>query len=116
MICDFNGDGLKDCAFLIQEKSSMKFGIAIFHAKRPQVIHSQVFVIGAGKTLPDLGDNIGWANFWRPYPKNEASGEVEKKVLVPILKADAIHIEKKKRRRGLLYWDGRKYVWHKLTI
>jgi hypothetical protein len=113
---DFNGDGRKDCAFLIQEKSSMKFGIAIFHARRPQAMRTEVHIVGAGKSLPGLGDNIGWANFWRPYPKGEASGEVERSVLVPILKSDAIHIEKKKKRRGLLLWDGRKYVWHQLKI
>ena len=111
---DFNGDGKKDCAFLIQEKTSLKFGIAMFHAKRPQAIHTEVIVLAAGKTIADLGDNIKWADFWRAYPKNEASGEVEKSVLVPVLKADAIHIEKKGKRRGLLYWNGKKYVWHKL--
>lgn len=111
---DFNGDGKKDYAFLIQEKTTLKFGFVIFHAKQPQAIHTVVNVVAAGRTIADLGDNINWANFWRTYPRGEASGEVEKKVLVPVLKADAIHIEKKGKRRGLLYWDGKKYVWHKL--
>ncbi len=112
---DFNGDGRRDYAFLIQEKSSLKFGIAIFHTKAPQLMHIQtVFVLGAGKALPDLGDDIKWANFWRTYPKNEASGEEDRRVLVPVLRGDAIHIEKRGKKRGLLYWDGRKYVWHKL--
>ncbi len=112
---DFNGDGRRDCAFLIQEKSSLKFGIAIFHTKAPQLMHIQtVFVVGAGKAVPDLGNDIKWANFWRTYPRDEASGEIERSILVPVLKADAIHIEKRGKKRGLLYWTGRKYVWHKL--
>lgn len=113
---DFNGDGRRDYAFLVQEKSTQKFGFVIFHGRGAQSLHSQITLIAAGKTIADLGDNIQWANFWRTYPRNDAQGEVEKKVLVPILKADAIHIEKKGKRRGLLYWDGKKYVWHKLKI
>lgn len=114
---DFNGDGRKDCAFLIQEKSSLKFGIAIFHTRPPQSMHTQaVFIVGAGKTIAELGDNIQWADFWRAYPKNEASGEPDRSVLVPILKADAIHFEKRGKKRGLLFWNGRKYVWHGLKL
>ena len=112
---DFNGDKRRDCAFLIQEKSSQKLGIAIFHTTPPQALHTQVvYIIGAGKSIADFGDNIRWANFWRTYPRNEASGDIERRVLVPILKADAIHLEKRGKKRGLLFWNGRKYVWHQL--
>jgi len=113
---DFNGDGRKDYAFLVQEKTTRKFGFAIFHGRGAQSLHTRITLIAAGKTIAELGDNIHWANFWRTYPRDAAAGEVESKVLVPILKADAIHIEQKGKRRGLLYWDGRKYMWHRLKI
>ena len=113
---DFNGDGRKDYAFLVQEKTTTKFGFVIFHGRASQSLHTHITLIAAGKTIAELGDNIHWANFWRTYPRDAAAGEEESKVIVPILKADAIHIEQKGKRRGLLYWDGRKYMWHKLKI
>jgi hypothetical protein len=113
---DFNGDGRKDYAFLIQENATKKFGFVIFHGRGAQSVHTRITVIAAGKTVAELGDNIQWANFWRTYPRDAAAGDEESQVLVPILKSDAIHVEQKGKRRGLLYWDGRKYVWHKLKI
>jgi hypothetical protein len=113
---DFNGDGRKDYAFLIQENATKKFGFVIFHGRGAQATRTRITVIAAGKTIAELGDNIQWANFWRTYPRDAATGEEESQVLVPILKSDAIHLEQKGKRRGLLYWDGRKYAWHRLKI
>src|SRR6266478_1360819 len=48
---DFNGDGRADVAVLLQEKSTGKFGIGIFHARRPQAMYTSITVLGAGHAL-----------------------------------------------------------------
>jgi hypothetical protein len=111
---DFNGDGRKDWAILIQEKKTLKFGMAIFHGLRAQAMHIQVTILGADNDLNGVGDDIKWANFWRVYPRDKAIDAEDSSVMVPELKGDAIHIEKKKGKRGLIYWDGKKYTWYRI--
>jgi hypothetical protein len=107
---DFNGDGRKDFAIQVEEKSSRKSGIAIFHAKAPQVISTTVTILGAGKSIGAGEDNFQSLDMWRLIAKHNPS-DIKN---MPELKGDAILINKRDAGGGLIYWDGKKYTWQKM--
>ena len=111
---DFNGDGRQDVAILLAEKSSGKFGIAIFHAKWPQAIYTQHFILGAGIPFGNTGGDLKWMNVWSLIEEHKASLTLTDKNL-PALTGDAIKAEQRDGKKGLIYWDGKKYAWHKLS-
>ena len=45
-------------------------------------------------------------------PKAAASGKVGK--AVPLMKGDALHVEKSESASALIYWNGRRYLWRQL--
>ncbi len=107
---DFNGDGRRDVAILVQENSTKKFGIAIFHGKKTQDLRYHVAVLGAGTDVGKAGDNFSWANLWARYSPGK-SPAVKGLKIPDDLTNDAIELRKKGGRSGLLYWDGKHYVW-----
>ncbi|MBI1806619.1 MAG: hypothetical protein HYR76_06155 [Ignavibacteria bacterium] len=110
---DFNGDGRRDFAIQITEKSTGKAGVAIFHGKKPQALSTQVIIAGAGKPLGKAGDDLRWVNFWNVDRKRKGSLEMWDKSL-QTLKADALTMGRRDSTSGLIYWDGKKYSWSKL--
>jgi hypothetical protein len=107
---DFNGDGKRDVAIQVVEKSSGKSGIAIFRGKRRQRLITIVSILGAGKTIGSIGDDFKWMNIWNIHRKGEPIESSSQKS--PTLIGDAILIEKRDSTSGLIYWDGKKYTWY----
>jgi hypothetical protein len=102
---DFDGDGKADIAVLVKQKSSKKIGIAVYHTST-----GKLFFIGAGTEMGNGGDNFEWMDIWRVIPKASAAKKVGR-VAAATLKGDAIYVEKSESASGLIYWNGRKYVW-----
>ena len=107
---DFNGDKKKDIAILVQEKSSGKFGVALFHGKEAQAFKNHVIVLGAGKPFGTAGDDLKWMNIWSIFKQGKSS-EGAKESNHPPLQGTAIKIQKRGGGNGLIYWNGIKYEW-----
>lgn len=102
---DFNGDKRGDVALLVQEKSSGKFGIAIFHASRPQSMHTRtISIVGAGHPIGKAGDDLAWVNVWKLLKHTETVKGLE-------LEGDAIQIERRDSTSGIVFWNGKSYEW-----
>ena len=105
---DFNGDGRLDTAVLVQSRSSNKIGIAVFHAGG-----NQVFILGAGNRIPGAGknDTFDWMDAWYTYRRGRVRrGADETKP--PVLRGDALHVEKTESASAIIYWDGSTYRWY----
>jgi hypothetical protein len=99
---DFNGDGRLDLAVLIEKKETAEQGIAILHAGGPGAI-----VVGAGRAIGNGGADFAWLDAWSLYarqtiPPGKAS---------PVLRGDALLVQKLESASALLYWDGGTYRW-----
>ncbi|MEK6285427.1 MAG: hypothetical protein AABO57_06780 [Acidobacteriota bacterium] len=103
---DFDGDGKPDVAILVKHKTSRKVGIAVCHSST-----NKILLIGAGTTVGNGGDNFDWMDIWNVTPKASAAKKVGK-ARAALLKGDALHVEKSESASALIYWNGRKYVWH----
>ncbi len=106
MTGDFNGDRKKDVAFLIQEISTKKSGIAIIHGKKTQVLRYQISIMGAGEKMNGLGDDFKNVSVWSFVKTGVHSWNTM------AVNYDAIHLQTKEGKAGLLSWDGRAYQWH----
>jgi hypothetical protein len=103
---DFNGDGKADKAVLIKQTATGKFGIAIIHGGS-----KEVSILGAGKTFGNGGDDFSWMDHWDLFSKSSVGQGVGENA-PPILKGDAIFVEKTESASALIYWDGKQYQWY----
>lgn len=103
---DFDGDGKPDIAIPVRQKNSRKIGIAVCHSST-----NKILLIGAGTTIGNGGDNFDWMDQWKVYPKG-AVRQGGGRARGPVLKGDALNVEKSEAASALIYWNGRKYVWH----
>ena len=111
---DFNGDGKRDAVIQVQEEESGKVGLMIFHSKQnPQMLRNPITVLGAGKSMSSAGDDLKWMDMWSLLTRRGVSA-LEPGAKLPPFKGDALRIEKRGERGGVIYWDGKKYVWHQL--
>jgi hypothetical protein len=95
---DFNGDGKPDVAILVRNKESGKLGIAICHGGK-----NEIFVVGAGATIGNGGDDFSWMDVWQVY-----RGPSAQKARAPAkLIGEALQGEKSESRGGLICWDGK---------
>lgn len=113
---DFNGDGTIDIAALVVEKATKKRGVLFLHGKT-----GEHFIVGAGTTIDNL-DNFSWADRWSLYRKKVAhqtrfekeSGDITGSKEVKLARP-AVLIEDYEDGAalagGLIYWNGKKYVW-----
>ena len=102
---DFNGDGKRDVAVLVKERATGKLGIAIVHGTT-----GKVTILGAGIGIGNGGDDFEWMDSWQVHAKTRAAhaaGETS----VPRLRGDALLVEKSEAASGLIYWNGKRYVW-----
>ncbi len=103
---DFNGDRIPDVAVLVKEKKSGKSGILIVHGTS-----KQSFILGAGQGFGNSGDDFSGINIWEVYLK----GPVERGVGMgppPLLKGEALWVERAEAASALIYWDGKAYKWY----
>lgn len=109
---DFDGDARRDVVVQITQNATKKYGIAIFHAKRPQALFVNVTIVGAGKDFGGAGDNLDWVNLWNIIPRGKLAAMGYRGITDA--EGDLILLEKRGGKRGLVYWDGRHYTWHLL--
>jgi hypothetical protein len=99
---DFDGDTKVDVAALVNERSTGKLGIAIVHRAT-----GKVTILGAGTTIGNGGDDFEWMDSWQIYPKDRPINGTS----VPKLHGDALLVSKSEAASGLIYWNGKRYVW-----
>ena len=99
---DFNGDNKIDVAALVKERSTGKQGIAIIHGAT-----GKVTILGAGTDIGNGGDDFEWMDSWQVYAKDRATDRTS----VPRLHGDALLVSKSEAASGLIYWNGKRYVW-----
>jgi len=102
---DFDGDRKSDCAILIREKGSEKKGILICHSLAPRVA-----VLGAGSKFV-WDDDLSWMNAWQVYGKRSVEQGVGEGP-PPKLLGEAILAERQESASGLIYWNGKRFVWY----
>jgi len=102
---DFDGDGKPDTAFLVKRKNTGKIGIAICHSSTNTIV-----IVGAGTELGNGGDNFDWMDLWSTVPKATVVKRLGR-ALAASVKGDALHVEKTESASGLIFWNGRRYVW-----
>jgi hypothetical protein len=114
---DFNGDGSSDVAVLVLEKVTHKRGVLLIH-----VNSLQYYVFGAGTKFGDGSDNFSWANKWSIYKKKSAYETKFDKKNDDILEGKEIKLKRPcislasiedgaEVSGGLIYWNGKKYIW-----
>jgi hypothetical protein len=114
---DFNGDAVQDLAVLILEKATKRKGILLLHGNT-----KEAFIFGAGTSLGAGGNDFQWADKWALYTQKTAwetrfdkeTGEMigAKKVALTrpgILMED--YEDGAALAGGIIYWNGKKYVW-----
>ena len=104
---DFNGDGSRDIAILIDEKHSTKRGILIVHLGI-----GEHFVIGAGNTLGNGGDDFSFMDAWRVFERGPVSRGAHGDGDPPSLLGDALLVMKTEAASAVLYWTGESYEWY----
>lgn len=114
---DFTGDGSSDIVVLIIEKTTGKKGVLLIHDT-----FKQYYVFGAGNMFGDGSDDFKWANKWSVFHGKHAyatqfdkkSGDMVKGKEI-ILQRAAVSIMATEDGAdvagGLIYWDGKKYIW-----
>ena len=102
---DFNGDGKKDTAVFVRERTTGKFGIAIVHGAT-----GKMTILGGGIGIGNGGDDFEWMDSWQVYAKTCAA-HATGKTSVPHLRGDALLVEKTEAASALIYWNGKRYVW-----
>ncbi len=103
---DFNGDGDADVALLIRSISDSSTGIAVCHYGL-----KDLQILGAGTSIGNGGSNLTWMDIWSVFRKGEIGQGASKKA-PPTLLGDALKVEKSESASGLIYWDGKRYVWY----
>ena len=101
---DFNGDNRLDVAVLIEKKGTAEQGIAILHAGQ-----RTPFVVGAGREVGNGGADFSWLDAWNVYARQPVPPETRGNT--PVLKGDALLVQKLESASGLIYWDGAAYRW-----
>jgi hypothetical protein len=103
---DFDGDGKADFAVFVREKSSNKIGIAFVHQGT-----GKFYVVGAGRKIPDHGDDLSWVDAWIVFDKGPVSQGADE-TPPPRLKGDALLIFKTEAASARLWWTGSTYRWY----
>ena len=106
---DFDGDGKIDYAFRVKSKADSAAGIAVWLSS----LHKLV-VLGAGvpfKVSGSLTSNLDFLNTWQVYGKRPIEQGVESGP-PPHLLGEAILAGKRESASGLIYWNGKSFLWY----
>ncbi len=106
---DFDGDGKPDYAVLVYSIKDHSKGIAIWLTSQAKFI-----VLGAGNPFEPRGGDKGdfeWMDLWQVYSKKPVEPGVEAGP-PPKLIGEALSVGKSESASGLIYWNGKKFVWY----
>ena len=106
---DFDGDGKADYAVLIVAKKGGANGIGIWLSSQKRIL-----VLGAGQLFKFASGqfaDLDFLNEWQVYGKRSVEPGVEAGP-PPKLIGEAILAGKKESASGLIYWNGKKFVWY----
>jgi hypothetical protein len=95
----FDEDTVIDVAVQITQKGTDKRGIAIIHGA-----DSSVHILGAGTPFANGGDDLEWLWVWR------AEARSSRPDIAPAGR-ELLYVEKPESGGGMIWWDGRAYVW-----
>jgi hypothetical protein len=104
---DFNGDGVVDIAVLVTRKRDGIKGIAVLHGGEGQPI-----ILGAGHAVGNGGHDFSWLGEWSVYPQRLVPPNLYDSHPPPVLRGDALLVEKPESASGIIYWDGGAYRWY----
>jgi hypothetical protein len=106
---DFDGDGKPDYAVLVVERGIGKKGIAIWLSGRKS--QEPIFVGAGTKTAAGSEESDDWNFFdaWQVYMRRKVEQGAGRP---PVLRGEAILIERSESASGLLYWDGNRFRWY----
>jgi len=109
---DFDGDGRKDVIVQVSEKRSGMAGFIILHGRKPQALYIEKTIVGAGRSIGASGNDLSWVNEWSVVSAHRlaTSGYGS----ITDAKGDALIFAKRGAEKFLLYWNGKKYEWHRL--
>jgi hypothetical protein len=106
---DFDGDGQADYAFRIKSKSGNNSGIAVWLSSQKKLI-----VLGAGtpfRVSGSLTSNLDFLDTWKVYGKKPVERGVQSGA-PPRLIGEAILVGKRESAGGLIYWNGKIFMWY----
>lgn len=114
---DFNGDATLDIAVFVFDKATRKKGILLIHGKT-----YEQFVFGAGTAFGNGGKDFKWADKWKLYTKKTAFETQFDEESHDIIGAKEINLARPgilienyengaALAGGIIYWNGKKYVW-----
>ena len=99
---DFDGDGKKDLAVLVQNNRGLK-GIEIRLAKK-------TIRLGAGESFGNGGLNFDWMDHWELRHQKPES-VLTKKTQVRAVVADSLFVEQSHAASAIIHWDGTQFEW-----
>jgi hypothetical protein len=106
---DFDGDGKADYAFRIKATKDGQLGIAVWLSGIRQIV-----VMGADIPFKAGGattTNLDFIDYWHVYGRKPIEQGVEEGP-APKLLGEAILVGKKESASGLIYWNGKRFVWY----
>ncbi len=109
---NFFGDGNKDIAVQIEERSSGKEGIALFHPRKPQAMSGRVAVLGAGTAVGKNLDDFKKMTTWAWVRKSALGGEMHHPS-AELVKSDLIKLQAADSSVVYLYWNGKQHVLYR---
>jgi len=109
---DLSGSKKTDVAIAIERKVDKKKGILILFAGS-----DKSFLVGAGNMFGKAGDDFEWANTWSIFrekttfettfkPNGDVGNGKEVKLDRP-----GIEIREEEGAGGIIYFDGKKFIW-----
>ena len=109
---DLSGDKKPDVAILIERKVDKKKGVLILFSGV-----DKSFVAGAGEPLGNAGNDFEWAHRWNVFQENtthqtvfKSNGDVAGAKEVK-LDRPAIEITEEEGAGGLIYFNGKQFIW-----
>ncbi len=98
LIGDFDGDGQRDVAIVVEQRSTHKTGIVFIHQGQ-----RGAYLVGAGHTLGNGGDDFRWMDSWKIAPPTSNASHV-----------DQLLVERESSASGMIYFARGRYRWKQL--
>jgi hypothetical protein len=106
---DFDGDSKTDIAILVRRKADEKFGIAVLLRAG-----TKAQILGAGERFGSGGLDFRWMDTWSARHEDDFTKNARSawKGAQPKAKRDGLVVAKSGSPRGLIVYDGSKFVWY----